>query len=166
MSVLTAIQRSILTHAASHRGGAVLPPPDDLPVNRGAVTLVLKGLLARGLVAERPAGQRAAVWRTADDGRPVTLALTRAGRQALAAGAGEKTTVVGPATPVRSGTKQAVLVALLVREGGATLAELQAATGWLPHTVRAALTGLRKRGFAVERRADSRAYVLDSGDGQ
>jgi hypothetical protein len=25
------------------------------------------------------------------------------------------------------------------------------ATGWLPHTTRAALTGLRKRGFAIER---------------
>ena len=30
-----------------------------------------------------------------------------------------------------------------------TLAELIAATGWLPHTTRAALTGLRKRGYAV-----------------
>ena len=29
------------------------------------------------------------------------------------------------------------------------LAELVAATGWLPHTTRAALTGLRKRGYAV-----------------
>ena len=28
-------------------------------------------------------------------------------------------------------------------------AELIAATGWLPHTTRAALTGLRKRGYAV-----------------
>jgi hypothetical protein len=30
-----------------------------------------------------------------------------------------------------------------------TLAELVANTGWLPHTARAALTGLRKRGYAV-----------------
>jgi Protein of unknown function (DUF3489) len=30
-----------------------------------------------------------------------------------------------------------------------TLAELIANTGWLPHTARAALTGLRKRGYAV-----------------
>ena len=28
-----------------------------------------------------------------------------------------------------------------------------AATGWLPHTTRAALTGLRKRGYAIERSA-------------
>jgi hypothetical protein len=26
-----------------------------------------------------------------------------------------------------------------------------AATGWLPHTTRAALTGLRKQGFAIDK---------------
>ena len=41
-------------------------------------------------------------------------------------------------------TKTATVVALLGSDGGATLAELIAATGWLPHTTRAALTGLRK----------------------
>jgi hypothetical protein len=35
---------------------------------------------------------------------------------------------------------------LLQREQGASIAELQEATGWLPHTTRAALTGIRKRG--------------------
>ena len=49
----------------------------------------------------------------------------------------------------RSGTKIAEVVALLQRGDGATLAELVAATGWLPHTTRAALTGLRKRGYAI-----------------
>ena len=41
------------------------------------------------------------------------------------------------------------MITLLKRPGGATLAELVAATSWLPHTTRAALTGLRKRGYAV-----------------
>ena len=49
----------------------------------------------------------------------------------------------------RGGTKIAQVIALLERPGGATLAELVAVTGWLPHTTRAALTGLRKRGYAV-----------------
>ncbi len=53
------------------------------------------------------------------------------------------------ATTPREGTKMAGVVGLLEREHGATLTELIAATDWLPHTVRAALTGLRKRGFAV-----------------
>jgi hypothetical protein len=43
----------------------------------------------------------------------------------------------------------ALAVGLIRRDHGATLAELVAATGWLPHTTRAALTGLRKRGYAV-----------------
>jgi len=38
---------------------------------------------------------------------------------------------------------------LLQRDCGATLDELVASTGWLPHTTRAALTGLRKRGFTI-----------------
>jgi hypothetical protein len=38
---------------------------------------------------------------------------------------------------------------LLQRDQGATLNELVVMTGWLPHTTRAALTGLRKRGYSV-----------------
>ena len=49
----------------------------------------------------------------------------------------------------RGGSKLARVIALLERDHGATLAELIAATGWLAHTTRAALTGLRKRGYAV-----------------
>ena len=55
-----------------------------------------------------------------------------------------------PLQPQRR-TKQALLLELVSREGGATLDELTAATGWLPHTVRAAITGLRKRGHDVKR---------------
>ena len=43
----------------------------------------------------------------------------------------------------------AQVVELLQRDRGATIDELIETTGWLPHTTRAALTGLRKRGFAV-----------------
>lgn len=43
------------------------------------------------------------------------------------------------------------VLALLTRTGGATLDELIEATGWLPHTTRAALTGLKKKGHKVER---------------
>jgi hypothetical protein len=54
----------------------------------------------------------------------------------------------GPSAP-RGGSKLAWVIALLERDHGATIAELIAATGWLAHTTRAALTGLRKRGYAV-----------------
>jgi hypothetical protein len=49
----------------------------------------------------------------------------------------------------RRGTKIAGVIELLQGNDGVTLAELVANTGWLPHTARAALTGLRKRGYAV-----------------
>ena len=49
----------------------------------------------------------------------------------------------------RRGTKIAEVIELLQRSDGVTLDELVANTGWLPHTARAALTGLRRRGYAV-----------------
>jgi hypothetical protein len=52
---------------------------------------------------------------------------------------------------VRAGSKQAKIIELMKRTKGATLDEMIKATDWLPHTTRAALTGLRKRGFALER---------------
>jgi threonine dehydrogenase-like Zn-dependent dehydrogenase len=39
----------------------------------------------------------------------------------------------------------------LKRTEGATLDDLVEATGWLPHTTRAALTGLKKKGHTIER---------------
>ena len=53
--------------------------------------------------------------------------------------------------PLKPVSKIAQVANLLRRKGGATLAELIAATGWLPHTTRAALTGLRKKGHDIER---------------
>lgn len=49
-------------------------------------------------------------------------------------------------------TKTALVVEMLRRESGATLDELTGATSWLPHTTRAALTGLRKKGHAIDKR--------------
>ena len=46
-------------------------------------------------------------------------------------------------------SKASMLLELLARDGGATLDQMVAATGWQPHTTRAALTGFRKKGHAV-----------------
>ena len=43
-------------------------------------------------------------------------------------------------------TKTDAVLKLLERQQGATVAQLQKATGWQPHSVRAALTGLRQEG--------------------
>jgi hypothetical protein len=45
----------------------------------------------------------------------------------------------------REGTKQATLIAMLRAEGGATIAEIVAATEWQPHTVRGAMAGALKK---------------------
>ena len=53
--------------------------------------------------------------------------------------------------PAKPQTKAAQVEDLLSRGGGASLGDLCQATGWLPHTARAFLTGLRKKGHAIER---------------
>ena len=55
---------------------------------------------------------------------------------------------------------------------GATVAELSHAMGWLPHTTRAVLTGLRKRGYALTldrsdaKRGSAYRIVLDANAAQ
>ena len=65
----------------------------------------------------------------------------------------------------KDGSKRATILALLGRKEGATINDLIAATGWLPHTTRAALSGLRKSGFAIVRTrdtgADASVYRID-----
>jgi Protein of unknown function (DUF3489) len=46
-------------------------------------------------------------------------------------------------------SKREQLIKLLERESGATLDAMVTLTGWLPHTTRAALTGLRKKGHVI-----------------
>lgn len=43
------------------------------------------------------------------------------------------------------------LIALLKRADGASLGDITAATCWLPHSARAMLTGLRKKGFTLNK---------------
>jgi hypothetical protein len=78
-----------------------------------------------------------------------TPAARGKGAQAKPAGQGESSS-----DQFRAGSKQAKIVELMKRTKGATLDELVEATDWLPHTTRAALTGLRKRGLTVERVKD------------
>jgi len=61
--------------------------------------------------------------------------------------------------PPRAHSKTERLVELLKTGTGASLEEMIEATGWQPHTVRAAMTGLRKRGFAIERHVEGSLTV-------
>ena len=51
----------------------------------------------------------------------------------------------------RPTSKLGRVLAMLAADAGATIGELTAATGWLEHTTRAALTGLRHRGYELSR---------------
>jgi Protein of unknown function (DUF3489) len=101
----------------------------------------------------------------------MSLVITRAGRDAIGIESAAETDLpisskssaaqradrhLAGAAP-RPGSKQALVVEMLSKQQGTTLDALVKATGWLSHTTRAALTGLRKRGFAVERIRNERA---------
>jgi DNA-binding MarR family transcriptional regulator len=178
MPKLTDTQLVILNAAAGRESRAVLPLPKLLKVNKGTATSVLKALLAKGLVEEARTTPDMESWRQDGDGHAFMLTISAAGiaaldgntdtapKKRLAPRASTRTAKAkatnAPTTRKASGTKtgtgkaktggkvQAIL-ALLQRPDGARLTDLEKATGWQPHSVRAALTGLRKRGIKVTR---------------
>jgi hypothetical protein len=155
MSKLTDMQLILLSHAAQRDDGSLLPAPKSLGGKPGAVTKSIAALFKRGFVEETEA---------------TGIALTAAGWAAIGIDASKPTGDdaqvhdIQPSSPSNTKplrqTKAAVVLALLEREEGATLDELIAATNWLPHTTRAALTGLRKKGHAIDRskRGDITCY--------
>ncbi len=57
-------------------------------------------------------------------------------------------------------TKTATILKLLRRSKGATIAELQKAVGWKGHSIRAALTGLRKKDHDVQRDKNAKGVTV------
>jgi hypothetical protein len=57
----------------------------------------------------------------------------------------------------RVGSKLDRIIGMLSSDEGATINDLTKATQWLPHTARAALTGLRNRGYEVRLERGDRA---------
>ncbi len=178
MPKLNDTQLVILSAAAQRQDRAVLPLPKSLKVPKAAVTKTLDGLRKKGLLEEKTAARNATAWREGEDGRRMMLVITDAGLQAIGVDADEKTSrlsrptkarekkrrggiVRKPTAPTpkgkksqtaaRQGTKQALLIDLLKRKKGATIEAIVETLGWLPHTVRAALTRLRQQGFRIER---------------
>jgi len=102
------------------------------------------------------------LWRETGDGHGTTLVVTEAGLLAIGieqmvvkteASIHENaadTPVTKLSTP-RAGTKQAMLITLLRAPDGATMDEIVAATGWLAHTARGAMSGAlgKKMGLTV-----------------
>jgi hypothetical protein len=175
MSKLTDTQLVILSAAAARDHHAVLPPPDTLTLNKAALTKVINSLLARGFIAEKQASATDAIWREDDDQR-LTLFITAAGLDAIGIDSpGDSDPqpdqdVPSGAKPSGRGTgKPDAVLALLHRPEGAGVAELNDVTGWQAHSIRAFISGLRKKGLEISRTRDyagKAVYRIVSGNAQ
>lgn len=152
MPKLTDTQLILLSAAAQRADSSLLPAPETLAADASRIASAIAALIKRGLAAAVDVPDAARALRT-DDDRHVGAVITDAGRVAIGVevGVGQPGTGQVATAPVRQ-TKAALVLAMLLREQGATLAELVEATGWQPHTVRAALTGLRKKGHTLDKR--------------
>ena len=175
MIKLTNTQVAILTSACQREDGLATRPTSLRP---GAAAKVAAKLIELGLVREVRAKSDAPAWREDEHGRAYGLKILKAGRAAMPANASAASSLaqadanastpqddgseangssaddaeqLAAAEPAKVGSKRAVVIGLLQRGEGATIDDLIAATDWLPHTTRAALSGLRKGGFAIER---------------
>jgi hypothetical protein len=156
MNKLTDLDAILLSGAAKRDTGSLLPVQESVSGGGTRLTKAITGLIKRGFAEERETHDKTAVRRTEQD-VAYGVFITDAGNSAIGivgddnddnAGAN----IAAPAQPVMPRvTKASAVVALLQREEGATLADLITATGWLPHTTRAALTGLRKKGHMLEK---------------
>jgi hypothetical protein len=163
----------ILLSTATQRGdGNVLPVAATIADQPDRIAKALPALLKHKLVDEVAGLTTGPVWRTDGDDR-FTLVINDAGRAAIGvndtggeiAAPGVELAAPASSGATRAGSKSAAVIALLQREQGATLIEMVEATGWLPHTTRAALTGLRKKGHAIAKakRGDVTCYSIVAG---
>lgn len=167
MTKLSDLQCILLSTAAARNDGSLFPLPQSVSDLAGTAKAI-KALITRSLIQEREASDAVTVHRS-DGDLHYALHIMAAGLAAIGvepngecgvSGAGEGDPA--PTSAPKRETKVALVVGLLQRTSGATLLELIEATGWLPHTTRAALTGLRKKGHAIVkgRRDDVTCYSI------
>ena len=133
---LTDTQTAALAAAAARPGGTILPLPAH--ISGGAIGKVCDALVAKGLAIHvgLPGEQTLVI---GDDGRRAL------GLEVRPLPSAETMPVKG-----RAGTKQAQLVAMLGAPEGASTAEIVAAFGWQPHTVRGAIAGALKKRLGLQ----------------
>jgi hypothetical protein len=169
MPKLTHSQLVILATAAKRPNHAVLPLSKSLKIKGSALKHAIDALRTKRLIEEQPAIGDAPVWREDEDGRRLALVLTDPGLRAINAeplraassrppaapptstrrgrrpGHSKPKTRKGANAAPRTGSKQGVLIELLKRKSGASIAEIVEATGWQPHSVRGAISGALKK---------------------
>ena len=132
---LSDAQAVILSTACAREDGAVFPVTASL--KGGAVGNVCKSLLKQGLIEELAATDHNTVWRHDEERGPITLRATPLAYSTLGITDEQTETpqAVTPSAPPqrRKGTKQETLIEMLRAEGGATIEEIVAETGWLSH---------------------------------
>ena len=169
---LNDLQLVLLSTASQRDDGNLLPPPYSIGDRTPEVDKAIKSLLRRGLAAKPDASDISDLW-PADKNQLIGVQITAAGRAAIGAGQDEGKEDRSPEEPEeksrpetgpssRPASKIDTVLSLLRREEGATLDEMIAATGWLPHTTRAALTSLRKKGHGIAKgkRGDTTCYRI------
>lgn len=177
MTKLSDTQLVILSATAQREDRNVLPLPGSL--RGGAATKVVGALLKRGLIVETATDSQTKadaalnrIWRNDEDGRAILLHITEAGLATIGVEleSGDSAPTCDDETPSaetpqdtpagddrapkartpRAGTKQAKLIEMLRADGGTTIDEIVAATGWQPHTVRGAFAGALKKKLGLE----------------
>jgi hypothetical protein len=172
MTKLSDTQRVILSAASQRTDRLALPLPKSL--KGGAAHKVVNALIEKGLLKEVKANRKLndPVWRDSDEGHGLSLIITEAGFAAVGIEVEPQKKAPKPepkpASPerkTREGTKQALVIELLRRPGGATIPEIVEATGWAQHTTRGFFAGALKRklGLAINSEkhpARGRVYKL------
>ena len=166
MTKLTETQTIILSAGAQRPENIALPLPKGLA--GAAAKMAVSKMIEQGWLQEVDANLRRnePLWRETGDGHGTTLVVTDAGLLAIGIEPVVVKTVVAirehaaktlastetAAQPKqRAGTKQAMLIEMLRRPEGGTMEEIMAATGWLAHTARGAMSGAlgKKLGIVV-----------------
>jgi hypothetical protein len=156
MTKLTETQTIILSAGAQRPDNIALPLPKGLA---GATAkMAVTKMIEHGWLQEVDANLRRnePLWRETRDGHGTTLVVTEAGLLAIGIEPVVVKTVVAirehaakasaSKSPIqREGTKQAMLIALLQRPEGASIAEIVEATGWMGHSARGAISGVLKK---------------------
>ena len=161
MPKLTDTQTIILSAGAQRPENIALPLPKGLA--GAAAKMAVTKMIEHGWLQEVDANLRRGepLWRETGDGHGTTLVVTDAGLLAIgiepvvvkAVAAGARNADQDPvpeadaAKPVtiRTGTKQAQIIAMLQRPDGATVAEMVEATSWQAHSVRGMISGAIKK---------------------
>ena len=152
MTKLTDLQCIALSAASQRDNGSLHPLPDTISGAGARLEKGLAALINAGFAEERQIWDMSIAHRS-DEDIAFGLFITDAGLAAIGAGTSATSDRTAPIAALPAVTnapsKAATVIALLQRPEGATLADLIEATGWLPHTTRAALTGIRHKGHVI-----------------